>query len=214
MDESQIAIEDNISRAVTYQDVIDAPKQMVAEIVDGVLYTNTRISLLQGSTQLAVLLTLQPRVNREIIGPREFVILRDIELELGKNIVIPDIVGWRVESLRQIDVDKPISLVPDWVCEVLSPSTRSLDLGRKQSVYARAGVAHSWLVDPDACTLEVFQLHGTDWELIESVSGDVSVSLPPFENINCDLSKFWFTRYKSEYKWLKNPIREPFLLDD
>jgi len=50
-----------------------------------------------------------------------------------------------------------ISLAPDWVCEVLSPSTARWDRVKKVPVYARYGVDWVWLVDPVARTLEVLR---------------------------------------------------------
>ena len=72
------------------------------------------------------------------------------------------------------------TLAPDWVCEVLSPSTRKLDLGGKSAVYARAGVSHMWLVDPIAPSLEARELRGTKWMEIATLYDDATVSLPPF----------------------------------
>ena len=70
------------------------------------------------------------------------------------------------------------TIAPDWVCEVLSPSTRQLDLEPKRSVYAREGVGHLWFVDPYAQTLEAFELRDGKWMLIGTLFGDAPVSLP------------------------------------
>ena len=82
-------------------------------------------------------------------------------------------------------------MAPDWICEVLFPPTRRLDLGRKRAAYAREGVGYLWLVDPDARTLEAFGLRGTEWVLIDSLFGTGPVSLPPFEEVSFDLSDLW-----------------------
>lgn len=93
--------------------------------------------------------------------------------------------------MPQMPNEAYFTLPPDWVCEVLSPSTRELDLGGKQVVYARAGVGYHWFVDPDAHTLEAYQLHGTEWVLIDRRYEDASVSLPPFEAIRFSLADLW-----------------------
>ncbi len=83
------------------------------------------------------------------------------------------------------------TLVPDWVCEVLSPSTRKLDLGGKRAVYAREGVSYLWLADPIVQSLEAFELRGTQWVLIDTLFDDATVSLPPFEAISFNLGDLW-----------------------
>ena len=87
-----------------------------------------------------------------------------------------------------------ITLAPDWVCEVLSPSTRKLDLGGKSAVYVRAGVSHIWFVDPIARTLEARELRGTKWAEIATLHDDATVSLPPFEAISFSLDELWLPR--------------------
>ncbi len=84
-----------------------------------------------------------------------------------------------------------IELAPNWVREVLSPSTRKLDLGGKRAVYAREGVGFLWLIDPDACSLEAFELQGSEWVLIGTLFDDALVSLPPFEAVSFNLGDLW-----------------------
>ena len=57
-------------------------------------------------------------------------------------------------------------LAPDWVCEVLSPSTAPTDRAEKLPIYSREGVGHVWLVDPVARTLEVFELDSGRWVVL------------------------------------------------
>ena len=83
------------------------------------------------------------------------------------------------------------TLAPDWVCEVLSPSTRKLDLGGKSEIYARESVRHLWLVDPDARSLEALALLGAEWLHIDTLFEDASVSLPPFEAVTFNLGDLW-----------------------
>jgi Uma2 family endonuclease len=84
-----------------------------------------------------------------------------------------------------------IDLAPDWVCEVLSPSTRRLDLGPKRDIYARAGVGHIWLVDPEALTLEAFELREGRWSLLATVTDTAAVRLAPFDAVEFPLSALW-----------------------
>ena len=106
--------------------------------------------------------------------------------------MVPDIAGWRRERMPQLPNSADFTLAPDWICEVLSPSTRKFDLGGKRAVYAREGVSYLWFLDPIARSLETFKLRGTtQWVLIDTLLEDASVSLPPFEAINFNLGELW-----------------------
>ena len=76
-----------------------------------------------------------------------------------------------------------VTLAPDWVCEVLSPSTRKFDLDGKRPIYAREDMGHLWFVDPAARTLEAFALHEGIWTPAGSAQEAEAVSLPPFDAI-------------------------------
>ena len=105
--------------------------------------------------------------------------------------MVPDIAGWRRERMPEIPITAYFELAPDWLCEVLSPSTRKLDLGGKRAIYAREGVGYLWLVDPIVQSLEAFQLRGTQWVVIDTLFDDAQVSLPPFEAISFNLGDLW-----------------------
>ena len=83
------------------------------------------------------------------------------------------------------------TIAPDWICEVLSPSTRRLDLNEKRELYARESVCHLWFVDPDARTLEAFALREGQWLLLATLVDDAPVSLPPFDAITFPLDALW-----------------------
>jgi Uma2 family endonuclease len=82
-------------------------------------------------------------------------------------------------------------LAPDWVCEVLSPSTVQIDRARKLGIYARENVAHAWLIDPLARTLEVLRLEGGRWVLLGTHVGDEVVRAEPFVKIDLELRLLW-----------------------
>ena len=105
--------------------------------------------------------------------------------------MVPDIAGWRRERMPVYPDTAYTTLAPDWVCEVLSPSTRKLDLGGKSAVYARAGVGYIWFVDPIARSLEAKVLRGGKWVAIATLHDDATVSLPPFESISFSLGDLW-----------------------
>ena len=82
-------------------------------------------------------------------------------------------------------------LAPDWICEVLSPSTTSIDRAKKLRIYAREQVAHAWLVDPNAGTLEVLRLENERWTILGTHVGSEVVRAEPFCEIELDLASLW-----------------------
>ena len=84
-----------------------------------------------------------------------------------------------------------IDLPPDWVCEVTSPSTGRLDRIEKLPIYAREGVPHAWLIDPEQRSLEVFRLDAGVWSLAGVYSRDQRVHAEPFDTFELDLTDLW-----------------------
>jgi Uma2 family endonuclease len=83
-------------------------------------------------------------------------------------------------------------MAPDWLCEVLSPSTQKIDRARKLRIYAREGVRHVWLVDPALRMLEVLRLGASgEWLRAGDYGDDEVVRAEPFEAIEFALSDLW-----------------------
>ena len=104
---------------------------------------------------------------------------------------MPDLAGWRRVRMPELPDTAYFTLAPDWACEVLSASTRRVDLQEKRPAYAREGVAYLWLVDPADRTLEAFELRGGEWVLIACAKDDEAVSVRPFDAITFSLGDLW-----------------------
>ena len=178
-------------RRATYQDVLDAPAHRVAEIVDGTLYTQPRPAPRHAVASSRLGIDLGGPFDRGRGGPGGWWILDEPELHLGEDILVPDLAGWRRERMAELPDTAYFTLAPDWVCEVLSASTRRLDLHEKRPVYAREGVGHLWLVDPADRTLEAFELREGQWVLIASAKDDDPVGIRPFDAITFSLGDLW-----------------------
>ncbi len=178
-------------RQASYQDVLDAPPHKVAEVIYGVLQMQPRPAMPHAWASSTLGMEVGGPFGRGRGGPGGWWIVFEPELHLGEDILVPDLAGWRRERMPVYPETAYCTLAPDWVCEVLSPSTRRLDLTDKRDIYAREGVAHLWFVDPDARTLEAFQLKEAQWVLIASLADDAPVSLPPFDAISFPLSALW-----------------------
>ena len=187
---SQTALKRSARRA-TYRDVIDAPEHMVAEIVDGSLYTHPRPAPPHALASSSLGGELSNPFQRGRGGPGGWWIIDEPELHLGEDILVPDLAGWRHERMPEFPDTAFFTLAPDWVCEVLSPSTRDLDRHGKRPVYAREGVGHLWFIDPGARDLEAFEPREGEWILIATARNDDSVSISPFEAITFPLDALW-----------------------
>lgn len=178
-------------RLATYQDVLDAPAHRVAEIIEGTLETHPRPAPRHANVSSGLGMKLGPPFRFGDGGPGGWWILDEPEVHLGGDVVVPDLAGWRRERMPELPETAWFETAPDWACEILSPSTRALDLGPKRRLYAEHGVTHLWLVDPDARTLEAFALDQGSWRLVATLVGEAPVSLPPFDAITFDLNALW-----------------------
>jgi Uma2 family endonuclease len=174
----------------TYADVLAAPPHMVAEILGGELVTHPRPAPAHAAASLAL--------GRELSGPLlggpgqdGWVFLVEPELHLGPDIVVPDIAAWRRERLPNLPETAYLETPPDWVCEILSPSTEKWDRGVKRDIYARAGMPYLWLVDPDMRFIEAFALASGRWLLLATAADVACVKLAPFEAVSFPLAALW-----------------------
>ena len=123
--------------------------------------------------------------------PGGWVILVEPDLRLGDDLRCPDLAGWRVSRFVAPPGRGPFRVAPDWVCEVLSPSTAKYDRGEKMPLYARHGVSHLWLIDPEAKTLEVYRREGELWLVLGTHADDARVRVEPFEALELELRRLW-----------------------
>lgn len=178
-------------KPATVDDLKRVPVTMVGEIVGGELVASPRPSPLHSNAALGLGAGLRDPFQHGTGGPGGWWILVEPEIHHGADIVVPDLAGWRRETLQELPQQSFISVRPDWICEVLSPSTAGFDRVRKMPVYLREGVGHVWLVDPATRTVEVFRNAGREWALAGSYAGDSRERLPPFDAVELDLSKLW-----------------------
>lgn len=178
-------------RKATYADLEAVPPHRVAELIEGELYVSPRPAIPHAVATTELLGELRGPFGRGQGGPGGWRLLIEPELHLGEDVLVPDLAGWRRERMPRTPRTAALTLAPDWLCEVLSPSTRVLDRKAKLPVYARAGVRHVWLVDPDARTLEVFRLEGTHYLPLATHAGPIRLRAEPFEALEWELALLW-----------------------
>lgn len=174
-----------------------APPHMTAEIIAGELRLLPRPGPAHANAASTLGEELGPPFRRGRGGPGGWIFLDEPELHLGPtpDVLVPDLAGWRRERLPESvfaqGAPGGITVAPDWVCEVLSPATEATDRAEKLPLYAREGVSHAWLIDPELKTLEVFRLERGMWVVAAVARGDAPVRAEPFDAIALDLSALW-----------------------
>lgn len=180
-----------LDRPATYDDLVKLPDNLVAEILDGELHASPRPALRHSRTERSLGRAIGGPYDEGIGGPGGWWILTEPELHLGADVLVPDLGGWRRSRMAELPDAAYATLAPDWVCEILSPSTASFDRVKKFGVYVREAVAHVWFIDPLAQTLEVFRLDAGRSVLLATHAGKEIVRAEPFDDVEIDLASLW-----------------------
>ena len=178
-------------KPATSADIEALPPHMVGEIAYGVLHTHPRPAPRRSLAATELQGELFSPFRRVRGGPGGWVFHVEPELHLGDHTLVPDIASWRQERMPRLPETAFFELAPDWLCEVLSPSTQRFDRTDKLALYAEFGVKHCWYVDPDARTLEVFELTGGKWLIAATFKDADIVTAPPFEAHSFGLDVLW-----------------------
>jgi Uma2 family endonuclease len=180
------------ARRATYEDLLAVPAPLVAQLVFGVLHTHPRPAVPHARATSRLGAAIGGPFDVGDGGPGGWILLDEPEVHLGSDVLVPDLAGWRRARMPRLPMEQAaISLAPDWVCEVLSPSTQALDRADKMTVYAREGVTHAWLVDPIARTLEVYRRADGAWLRVVVHRDDARVRAEPFDAIELALGTLW-----------------------
>ena len=179
------------SRPATYEDILRLPENVVGEIIDGELIVSPRPAPRHALASSLIGGELAGPFHRVRGGPGGWVILDEPELHLGAQVLVPDLAGWRRERMSALPGTTWFTLAPDWVCEVLSPSTAIVDRTRKQDIYRDHGVPWLWFVDPPARTIEVLSRAEQGWMVAGTFGGGGEKRIPPFDAVAIDIGALW-----------------------
>jgi len=177
-------------RPATERDLDDLPEDVLGEILGGELIVHPRPDHPHVYVATVLTWTLFGPFGQGLGDPGGWVILAEPRTQLGDHLLVPDLAGWRKE--RFVAPRKgPYLVTPDWVCEILSPSTARFDRVTKLPIYSQAGVGHAWVIDPVARTLEVLRRHEESWLIAAAYQSQDRVRAEPFDAIEIDLSQLW-----------------------
>jgi Uma2 family endonuclease len=184
---------DPAARLATYDDLLARPDDARAEIIAGQI--RTAPSPLPKHSRVAGAITRFVGGpfdhDGDSGGPGDWWILAEVDVRFtSHDIVSPDLAGWRRERLPEPWDQRPIDVVPDWICEITSPSNVAYDRVTKAKLYAHS-VKHFWLVDPAERILESFELAQGVWTQIGSYDDTAIARIKPFEQIELDVGSFF-----------------------
>ncbi|MCF6198994.1 MAG: Uma2 family endonuclease [Hyphomicrobiaceae bacterium] len=182
---------DTASKPATYEDLQDVPPNMVAQIIGGQLITQPRPAPKHARASSVLGGKLGDPFDYGDSGPGGWIILDEPELHLGEHILVPDLAGWRRENMPELPQTAWFETPPDWICEVISPSTARYDRLEKRNIYGQFKVSHLWFIDPDAKTLEAFELQKSKWVLIATNANKDDIAVAPFAEVPFSLGVLW-----------------------
>jgi Uma2 family endonuclease len=182
-----------LKKDATYADLCAVPEHFVAEILGGELYAFPRPASPHAHAAGRLFVKVSTAFQDGQNGPGGWWFLNEPELHFGADVLVPDIAGWRRERMPAVPNVKFFTLAPDWLCEVLSPSTEAVDRRKKLAIYAAAGVGHVWLLNPLLQTLEVLRLQSKRWSLVATYEADANVRAEPFDALELPLRALWLS---------------------
>lgn len=135
---------------MTFTDLYDNARALApnlrAEILDGDIVASPSPKPAHQAVALALASQLHSRFGRR---PGGWFFLTDSDIRLGDDLVRPDLAGWRRSRLDTAPAETPITLAPDWVCEIVSPgrANERRDYEIKPAIYGEHGVTWLWQID-------------------------------------------------------------------
>jgi Uma2 family endonuclease len=170
-------------KLATIADLLAIPEEHRRhEVIDGVLVEKDAASGRHGGAQVRLARRLGP-YDRRPGGrwPGGWWFATEVEVLFEDSQVFrPDVVGWRRERLPELPAEVPVTVRPDWICEILSTNKRN-DLIKKKRVYHRHHVGHYWIIDPIEETLAVYRWHADGYVEILMAERSERVRAEPFD---------------------------------
>ncbi len=155
------------------------------ELIDGELVEKAAPDAPHGNAQAGVTSLLRGPFHRKPggAGPGGWWILTEVDVQVGDDVVRPDVAGWRRERVPALPTERPIGTRPDWICEIVSPSHRANDTVVKLRSYHLAAIAHYWLLDPVSGTLTVLRYGSAGYVQVLAAQRHEVVRAEPFEQL-------------------------------
>jgi Uma2 family endonuclease len=178
-------------KPATYDDLLALPEHVVGELIDDELIVSPRPAPRHALAASYLGGELTGPLGRGRGGPGGWLILDELERHLQRQVLVPDLAGWRRERMPRLPEKAWFDVAPDWICEVLSLSTGLIDRTRKLRIYAEWNVGWLWLLEPPQRTVAVLRLEGTGWVVAGNFGGEDQARVSPFDAIELELAALW-----------------------
>jgi len=173
-----------------YAEIVQLPEGMTGDILeDNVVRVMSRPGKRHRRAAGACLDALSG-ANANLRGTGWWIEVQTEILFPQDRLAVSDLSGWRVERVPDLPDENPLTVLPDWCCEILSPQTARDDKRLKLPLYARSEVPWTWLVDPNLWLVEVYQTVNGLPALVTTAQEDERRVLPPFE-LEISLQGWW-----------------------
>jgi len=172
----------------TIADLLAIPEnERFHEIIGGELVRKARPSIRHGGAQAGLTIRIGGAYNRRpggrLPGGWRFATETELRFE-DAEVYRPDVAGWQRDRMPELPHEFPVTVRPDWVCEIVSPSNERNDIVKKMRTYQRCGVPHYWVLDPIAETLIVYRWTEGGFLLVQSAQGEERVRAEPFDAVS------------------------------
>jgi Uma2 family endonuclease len=160
------------------------------EWLGGELISKAAPSGEHGDAQAGVVGAIRPSFQRKSGsgGPGGWWIATEVEVLLESGEVVrPDVLGWRREHCPARPTGTPVTVRPDWICEVVSASNANDDTIKKLRLYHRVAVPYYWIVDPRDATLTVMRWHPDGYVTLQRAERGEVVRAEPFDAVELAL---------------------------
>lgn len=179
-------------KKATYADIQRLPDALRGEILAGELYVAPRPSPIHQKAMTKMTVQLGGHLGGNEGDERGWIFLTEPELHLNDEVIVPDLAAWKAKRVTsQFYSQAWVSVTPDWICEIQSPSTARIDRITKRRIYLGLQIPYYWLVDPLAKTLEALKKNENHWIEVGFHGGDEKVRIEPFQDLEIELSTFW-----------------------
>jgi Uma2 family endonuclease len=181
------------TRLATYEDLLALPSGVKGEVIRGVLRTLPAPRPRHAKVKRVLGGVIGGPFDDDdgLGGPGGWYIFPEVDVQLSPHDVVrPDLSGWRRERLADPDA-RPFTVVPDWVCEIASPSTARDDRVVKRQLYAEHRVQFYWLVDPETRLLEALEWREGRWVELGVFDESARVRSAPFEAVDLAIGRLF-----------------------
>ena len=181
------------TQPATVADWLAQPEDARLELIDGELIPKAAPTFEHGQAQLAtgVALSRFARKPGGPDGPGGWWFGSEVDVLLDGRGYRPDLAGWRRDRVPAMPRERPVTVRPDWLCEIVSESNRATDTIKKLRRYQQAGVPHYWILDQSARALTVYRNHADGYVIVVAAEAGERVRAEPFDAIELDLASLW-----------------------